>query len=256
MTTNDTTGRTHPGYQLSDVDRRAAEQVEEAWPILARFVTGTEPAQIVADLSVLASTIEHAANVAGARLTRKPEHEAEAMVRAMFRKDRTGLGLVTINTDPDKAHRAINWAGLESDPEWCPVIGFAEVTPGGIVEQAISRHRWPMLDGKPVPPRACAVMVRPQTMYADEVVTLDGDRMVRAYRPTNGLIFPKKVGDDWLPGAEVVGIVRVYADLDQAEADRDDLARAVTAVTNALRPATEPDQFDTEDDRPGFVAIG
>jgi hypothetical protein len=259
--TDDPTARTHPGYQLSDVDRRTVEQVEESWPVLARFVTGSAPAQILTDLDGLASTIEHASQVAGARLTRKPEHEAERMVRAMFRRSGAGLGLVTVNTDPDKAHTATNWSGLESDPEFCPVVGFATIEAGGIVARAIGRHRWPMVEGEQVAPQAVALMVRPRVLHAEQVLTLEGDRTVRTYRPLNGLIYPVPVTHDdgsteWLPGAEVVGVVRVYATIEQAEQDRDELARAVGTITAAMRPAIEPDVFDTDDDREHFVPVG
>ena len=260
MSNIEDTGRTHPGYQLSDIDRRSAEMAEQAWPVLAKFVAGTEPAQILTDLSTLAATIEHAAQSAGARLTRKPEHEAERMVRAMFRKDTTGLGLVTINTDPDKAHRAQNWAGLESDPEWCPVIGFAEITPTGIVARALPEHRWPMVAGERRQPVAVAVMVRPQVLHAERVTQMVGDEIVIDYRTPNGLIYPKPIdgpdGTEWLPGCEVVGIVRAYASIEEAEADRDALTRAVEDVTRAMRPATEPDGFEVEDDGPTFQPIG
>lgn len=259
--TDDPTARTHPGYQLSDVDRRTVEQVEESWPVLARFVTGSEPAQLLADLDTLAGTIEHAARTAGARLTRRPEIEAERMVRAMFKRNGAGLGLVTVNTDPDKAHTATNWSGLESDPEYCPVIAFATIEPGGIIARAIGRHRWPMADGEQVEPKAVALMVRPRALHAEQVLTLEGDRTVRTYRPVNGLIYPVPVTNDdgtteWRPGAEVIGVVRVYADIEQAEQDRDELARAVATITAAMRPATEPEMFDTEDDRENFIPVG
>ena len=227
--------RQYFGFGASELDRRNVEALSEAWATIGRFAAGDAPAQIVVTPEALGKIQEVADEAEGILPSTLYQREGEQILRncvlppSQRRPDFAGIGSVTLDYCGEAPTPFAAWNGDEADPQFFPVVAFSLATPEGLLNS-------PWADGFSVPHRggiaAFAHFYVPQALTKRAARRVNGKIVPASLEPTlwAANVAPEGAPAEWVPGADMIGIVRVYTDLATAEAERDELRRAVRLI--------------------------
>ena len=248
------TARSYFGFGASDLDRRAPESLDEAWAVIGAWVVGDNPASVIAIPEVLGKVAEQFDIDEGIRPDPAYRTVGEAILRdsvlmpTASKPDRPGLGSVTMNFDPDLGPIS-NWNEDPLDPIFFPVVSFSVADENGLLNHPYAAELLKVGGGSVA---AFAQVYVPQSVRTVPARRVGG-RIVAASQ--EGSLWPVRSESpsgavEWLPGAAMHGIVRVYTLVEQAQADLASLRAAVKAVRVAQRASSGSPDVLPEADQP------
>lgn len=220
---------------ITDEHARANDQLEEAWAVLSRFVSGTDAAKSLSTTESIGQTLAEMDEADG--ITPDPDwkRSGEGYLRSLVLPatarfpDRHGLGSASLHFYRDISPIATARVDdIDESVQFFPVVSWSEASQDGVIGQTLSRIHGTDQTRNMI---GFAQVYIPVSLRKVPARRVNG-RIIDGH--FDGSLFPvnpdNSASGNWESGAEMEGIVRIYHDTETLESDIRTVRNAVTVI--------------------------